>query len=72
MSILNYASMESDDIVAELITLQGEHGRLKSKYEIACTENSELKDKLDDLEKRHTFAVDAWNREIDRASGTQT
>ena len=45
MSILNYANMESDDIVAELLTLQGEHGRLNSQHEILLTDDA-IKQKL--------------------------
>ena len=49
MSILNYASMERDDIVAELLTLQGEHGRLKSKYEVQSCEGTIMRRALLDI-----------------------
>ena len=58
MSILNYASMSKEDIIEELIVLQGNHARLSTEY-------SELKCAVDKFLNAECIGIEAINSNLD-------
>ena len=58
--------------IDEIDELRHDIERSMDRNSALLAENGRLKAELEDLERRHTVAVDAWNREIDRNAPAST